>query len=229
MQATLRGMVGAGARAVVLEASSHALALDRVRGVSYDVAVWTNLTGEHLDFHGSMEQYFADKAKLVRRAAHSVLNVDDRPWFERLVPLATEGGRTCTTYSAEGNEADWRATDVQEGAAEITFTVHGPEGEMAARLPMIGRFNVANALAAMAGVVATGVPQRAVVEALSSFGGVAGFAYSAGSGRDGATVVAGGEDGVLVVNGRRRCHAVVEVWLEVLESVEGLAFFRWNR
>lgn len=174
VQHILREMVRHGATAAVVESSSHALALDRVRGVSYDVAVWTNLTGEHLDFHGSMEQYFADKAKLVRRAAHSVLNVDDGPWFEQLVPLATEGGRTCTTYSAEGIEADWRATDVQEGAAEITFTVHGPEGEMPARLPMIGRFNVANALAAMAGVVATGVPQRAVVEALSSFGGVAG-------------------------------------------------------
>ncbi|MGC5585232.1 UDP-N-acetylmuramoyl-L-alanyl-D-glutamate--2,6-diaminopimelate ligase [Ornithinimicrobium sp. W1665] len=174
VQHILRDMVRHGATAAVVESSSHALALDRVRGVSYDVAVWTNLTGEHLDFHGSMEQYFADKAKLVRRAAHSVLNVDDGPWFDQLVPLATGGGRTCTTYSAEGTEADWRATDVQEGASEITFTVHGPEGEMPARLPMIGRFNVANALAAMAGVAATGVPQRAVVEALASFGGVAG-------------------------------------------------------
>lgn len=174
VQHILRELVRHGASAAVVESSSHALALDRVRGVSYDVAVWTNLTGEHLDFHGSMEQYFADKAKLVRRARHSVLNADDLPWVEQLVPLATEGGRTCTTYSAEGRQADWRATDVEEGPAGITFTVEGPDGRTPARLPMIGRFNVANALAAVAGVVATGVPQQDVVEALATFGGVAG-------------------------------------------------------
>ena len=145
-----------------------------MRAVDFDVAVWTNLTGEHLDFHGTMEQYFADKAKLVQRAGHSVLNADDLPWFDQLVPLATEGGRTCTSYSAEGRDADWRATDVQEGADAITFTVHAPDGEFSASLPMIGRFNVANALAAMAGVAATGVPTADLVDALAGFGGVAG-------------------------------------------------------
>ncbi|MFK5584810.1 UDP-N-acetylmuramoyl-L-alanyl-D-glutamate--2,6-diaminopimelate ligase [Serinicoccus sp. LYQ131] len=174
VQQILRDILTSGATHAVVESSSHALAMDRVRGVDYDVAVWTNLTGEHLDFHGSMEQYFADKAKLVRRARHSVLNVDDTPWVDQLRPLATEGGRGCTTYSAEGGEAEWRATDVQEGPAEITFTVHTPEGSAAARLPMIGRFNVANALAAMAGVAATGVPLADLVAALATFGGVAG-------------------------------------------------------
>ncbi len=174
VQQILRDMVRHGATTAVVESSSHALAMDRVRGVSYDVGVWTNLTGEHLDFHGSMEQYFADKAKLVARARTNVLNVDDRPWFDRLVPVATEGGRTFTTYSAEGREADWRATDVEEGPDAITFTVGSPEGELRARLPMIGRFNVANALAAMAAVAATGVPAAELVEALAGFGGVAG-------------------------------------------------------
>ena len=174
VQHILSEMVRHGATSAVVESSSHALAMDRVRGVSYDVAVWTNLTGEHLDFHGTMEQYFADKAKLVRRARHSVLNVDDQPWFDQLVPLATEGGRTCTTYSAEGGDADWRATDVVEGPQEITFTVHAPEGTAQARLPMIGRFNVANALAAMAGVAATGVGLADLVAALATFRGVAG-------------------------------------------------------
>src|SRR5690606_32533354 len=115
------------------------------------------LTGEHLDFHGTMEQYFADKAKLVRRARHAVLNVDDQPWVEQLLALTQETGAGVTTYSAEGAAADWRATDVQEGPDAITFTVHTSEGTAQARLPMIGRFNVANALAAMAGVAATGV------------------------------------------------------------------------
>ena len=174
VQQILRDIADAGATHAVVESSSHALALDRVRGVDYDLAIWTNLTGEHLDFHGTMERYFADKAKLVRRARHSVLNVDDTPWVEQLVPLATEGGRGLTTYSAEGSEADWRATDVVEGPDAITFTVHAPEGTAAARLPMIGRFNVANALAAMAGVAATGVGLDALVAALATFRGVAG-------------------------------------------------------
>lgn len=174
VQQILRDLLDAGATDAVVESSSHALALDRVRGVDYDVAVWTNLTGEHLDFHGTMEQYFADKARLVQRARHSVLNVDDTPWADRLLPMATADGHGVTTYSAEGSEADWRATDVVEGADAITFTVHAPEGTAPARLPMIGRFNVANALAAMAGVAATGVPLAELVPALATFGGVAG-------------------------------------------------------
>src|SRR5690625_4531537 len=93
VQQILRDMVDAGTTAAVVEASSHALALDRVRAVDFDVAIWTNLTGEHLDFHGTMEQYFADKALLVRRAGHAVLNADD-PWTEQLLTMAASR----TTY-----------------------------------------------------------------------------------------------------------------------------------
>ncbi|QFG67459.1 UDP-N-acetylmuramoyl-L-alanyl-D-glutamate--2,6-diaminopimelate ligase [Ornithinimicrobium pratense] len=174
VQQILRDMVTHEATHAVVESSSHALAMDRVRGVSYDVGVWTNLTGEHLDFHGTMEQYFADKAKLVQRSRHSVLNADDEPWFERLIPLAKEDGGTFTSYSAEGREADWRAADVRESSEALTFTVHSPEGVAEATLPMIGRFNVANALAAMAGVSGAGVGLKDLVEALATFPGVAG-------------------------------------------------------
>ncbi|GAA5159179.1 UDP-N-acetylmuramoyl-L-alanyl-D-glutamate--2,6-diaminopimelate ligase [Ornithinimicrobium tianjinense] len=174
VQQILRDMLTHGAEAAVVESSSHALALDRVRGVSYDVGIWTNLTGEHLDFHGTMEQYFADKAKLVQRAGHSVLNADDAPWFEKLVPLATEGGRAFTSYSAEGREADWRASEVEELPEGLRFTVDSPLGRAQVRLPMVGRFNVANALAAMAGVAATGVGLEELVTALATFPGVAG-------------------------------------------------------
>jgi UDP-N-acetylmuramoyl-L-alanyl-D-glutamate--2,6-diaminopimelate ligase len=169
VQQILREMVDAGAGAAVVEASSHALALDRVRGVDFDVAVWTNLTGEHLDFHGTMERYFADKAKLVQRAAHAILNADD-PWTERLLPMAAG----VTTYSAEGADADWRATDVEEGPDDLRFTLHGPDGTAAAVLPMIGRFNVANALAALAGAHRAGVATEGLLAGLASFHGVPG-------------------------------------------------------
>ncbi|WP_324651843.1 UDP-N-acetylmuramoyl-L-alanyl-D-glutamate--2,6-diaminopimelate ligase [Georgenia sp. H159] len=169
VQQILRQMVDAGASDAVVEASSHALALDRVRGVDFDVAIWTNLTGEHLDFHGTMEQYFADKALLVQRARHAVLNLDD-PWTERLVPMAAEH----VTYSADGAPADWWASDVVEGTDDLRFTVHAPAGETTAVLPMIGRFNVANALAAMAGAHAVGVGLPELVAGLATFAGVPG-------------------------------------------------------
>ena len=169
VQQILADQLAAGAQSVVVESSSHALALDRVRAVDFDVAVWTNLTGEHLDFHGSMEGYFADKAKLVRRARHAVLNLDDS-WTERLLPMAPSH----TTYSAEGGAADWTATEIVEGPADLRFTMHTPGGEHAAVLPMIGRFNVANALAAMAGVHALGVDVATLVDGLATFDGVPG-------------------------------------------------------
>ena len=169
VQEILAAMAAEATQAVVVETSSHALALDRVRGVDYDLAVWTNLTGEHLDFHGDMEGYFAAKARLVQRARSAVLNVDDA-WFDRLVPLAGEH----TTYSAEGTDADWVATDVVEGPEDLRFTVRTRHGEVAAVLPMIGRFNVANALAAMAAGHLAGLSVEALVGGLATFGGVPG-------------------------------------------------------
>lgn len=169
VQQILAEQVAAGAESVVVEASSHALALDRVRAVDFDVAVWTNLTGEHLDFHGTMEAYFADKAKLVQRARHAVLNVDD-PWTEQLVPMAASH----TAYSAEGADADWTASDIVEGPDDLRFSLRTPEGDFDAVLPMIGRFNVANALAAMAGAHALGVDVPTLVAGLATFGGVPG-------------------------------------------------------
>ena len=169
VQQILAEQLTAGAEAVVVESSSHALALDRVRAVDFDVAVWTNLTGEHLDFHGTMEGYFADKAKLVQRAPFAVLNADD-PWTEQLLPMAPSH----TTYSAEGADADWTASEVVEGPDDLRFTLRCPSGTFAAVLPMIGRFNVANALAAMAGAHALGIAVPTLVAGLATFGGVPG-------------------------------------------------------
>lgn len=175
VQQILRDIADSGARAVVVESSSHALAMDRVRGVDYDVAIWTNLTGEHLDFHGTMEGYFADKAKLVQRARAAVLNQDD-PWTARLLDLPREhADATTTTYSADGDSAaTWWADQVEEGPQDLRFVLHGPDGEAAAVLPMIGRFNVANALAALAGCHAAGASLDALLAGLATFGGVPG-------------------------------------------------------
>lgn len=169
VQQILAGQLDADAQAVVLETSSHALALDRVRAVDVDVAVWTNLTGEHLDFHQTMEGYFAAKALLVQRARSAVLNVDDA-WTPRLLTMTGSP----TTYSVEGRDAHWRAGDVVEGLDDLRFTVDSPAGRAEAVLPMIGRFNVANALAAMAAAHLAGVGLPALVEGLATFTGVPG-------------------------------------------------------
>ncbi|PNY81859.1 UDP-N-acetylmuramoyl-L-alanyl-D-glutamate--2,6-diaminopimelate ligase [Deinococcus koreensis] len=174
VQRTLRQMVTAGARAVVLEASSHALALERVRGVDWDVAVWTHLSREHLDFHGTVENYFAEKRKLVERARFAVLNADD-PWTARLRGLAPDETTYSTEgYSSEGGAADWSAQDIGERATGLHFAVTSPLGSFQAALPMIGRFNVANALAAMAAAAHLGATQAQLVAGLASFRGVPG-------------------------------------------------------
>ena len=148
VQSFLAELVEAGAQAAIVEASSHALALDRVRAVDWDVALWTNLTSEHLDFHGTVEAYFAEKRKLVERARVAVLNLDD-PWTEKLRGVAPAE----STNSADGDtRAEWWAEDIVAGPRGIDFTLHSPLGDAAVTLPMVGTFNVANALGALAAV-----------------------------------------------------------------------------
>ncbi len=182
VQATLRELRAAGGEAVVLEASSHALALERVQAVDWDVAVWTHLSREHLDFHGTVEAYFAEKRKLVERAPFSVLNADD-PWTAQLTALGPH-----MTYSLE-RAADWRAGDIEEREGGLHFQVRSPLGDFDARLPMIGRFNVANALAAMAAAAHLGATAAQLTAGLAGFAGVPGRMQLVPGGRAGARVV----------------------------------------
>lgn len=169
VQQILRDMVGQGAQAAVVESSSHALVLERVGAIEFEVGVWTQLTQEHLDFHGTVENYFAAKRTLIERSRFAVLNADD-PWTAQLRGIAPEE----TTYSALGAEADWRALDVRESARGLEFHVVSPLGEIDVELPMIGRFNVANALAAMAAAARLGATLEQLRDGLGSFAGVLG-------------------------------------------------------
>ncbi|RTR26253.1 UDP-N-acetylmuramoyl-L-alanyl-D-glutamate--2,6-diaminopimelate ligase [Deinococcus radiophilus] len=169
VQDILREMLQQGAQAAVLEASSHALALHRVRGVAWDAAIWTQLTREHLDFHGSVEGYFAEKRRLIEAAPFAVLNADD-PWTQHLRGVAPQE----VTYSAEGQPADWQASAVQQTGRGLGFRVTSPLGQFKVDLPMIGGFNVANALGAMAAAAHLGVTVEQLQAGLASFGGVPG-------------------------------------------------------
>ena len=155
LHALLAAMAGAGVSAVVMEVSSHALVLGRVGGIRFAAAGFTNLGRDHLDFHGDLEDYFQAKAMLFDgRAEREVVNVDDEAG-RRLA----DRGRTRRTVSISG-PADWRATDVAPGPdGGSTFTLTAPDGRTwPARLRLPGRFNVANAVLAVALLDAAGVP-----------------------------------------------------------------------
>ncbi|MCX4749606.1 UDP-N-acetylmuramoyl-L-alanyl-D-glutamate--2,6-diaminopimelate ligase [Kitasatospora sp. NBC_01287] len=174
LHAILAVMRERGADAVVMEVSSHALVFGRADGVEYDVAVFNNLTPEHLDFHPDMEDYFRAKARLFEagRSRAGVVNLDDA--YGRR--LAAESPIPVTTFSATGAAgADWRAVDVQLGPVSSTFRVLGPDGRSAdATAPLPGPFNVSNALAAITALVTAGLPLAEAVAGVAAVPGVPG-------------------------------------------------------
>jgi UDP-N-acetylmuramoyl-L-alanyl-D-glutamate--2,6-diaminopimelate ligase len=174
LQALLAVMAERRVTAATMEVSSHALALHRVAGTSYEVAVFTNLSQDHLDFHEDMDSYFAAKAELFtpRYASSGVVNIDDK--HGRL--LVARSQVPVTTFSALGRrDADWRATDVRCGADGSSFGVVGPGGvEADASTALAGPFNVANALGAIVALVETGIGLTAAVAGVATCAGVPG-------------------------------------------------------
>jgi len=172
LQALFAVMVERGVTAAAMEVSSHSLALGRVAGTSFDVAVFTNLSQDHLDFHADLEDYFRAKASLFMPPVAGVVNIDDR--YGRR--LASSGAVPVTTFSAAGKpEADWRAVDVRSGADGSTFRVIGPGGvEADISAGLAGVFNVANALGAVVALVEAGVGLEDAVAGIAACQGVPG-------------------------------------------------------
>jgi UDP-N-acetylmuramoyl-L-alanyl-D-glutamate--2,6-diaminopimelate ligase len=159
-----------GVSAVVMEVSSHALAMGRVGGVRFAVGGWTNFGLDHLDFHADAEDYFAAKASLFDgRCDVEVLNLDD-PALAPLLRPAT------VTFSAAGSEAaTWWAEDPSTDGYAQRFTLAGPDGlRLPARVALPGRHNVANALLAIASLVAVGVDPKVAVEGVAGRAGLPG-------------------------------------------------------
>ncbi|MFD8263480.1 UDP-N-acetylmuramoyl-L-alanyl-D-glutamate--2,6-diaminopimelate ligase [Streptomyces griseoluteus] len=174
LQALFAVMRERGTDAVAMEVSSHALVLGRVDGCVFDIAVFNNLSPEHMEFHSGMEDYFQAKASLFtpERSRLGVVNADDE-YGRRLV---SEAGVPVVTFSAEGHpDADWRAEDVQIGPMDSTFTALGPKGERVhARSPLPGPFNVANTLAALAALAAAGIDPQTAADGIAAVPGVPG-------------------------------------------------------
>jgi UDP-N-acetylmuramoyl-L-alanyl-D-glutamate--2,6-diaminopimelate ligase len=173
LQADFRAMLDGGDRACAIEVSSHALELGRAEAIHFAAAIFTNLTRDHLDFHDTMEDYFQAKRRLFLAAPGvSVVNVGD-PHGQRLagevdgaVTFAVEAAATVGTSAAEEEAmgksaaaeetAAYRATGLCCDVAGCRFTLHTPAGERDVALPLAGRFNVANALGALAAAHALG-------------------------------------------------------------------------
>jgi UDP-N-acetylmuramoyl-L-alanyl-D-glutamate--2,6-diaminopimelate ligase len=176
LQSMLARMRDRGVRGVAMEVSSHALALARVDELTFDVAVFTNLTQDHLDFHGTFEAYQAAKRRLFELLARSpkprptaVVNADDPagPEMTRGLPV-----RVLTFGLGEG--ADVRAVEHASTLAGIRLVARTPGGPLELTSPLIGEHNVMNLLGAVATGLALGLDERAIVRALGAVGTVPG-------------------------------------------------------
>ncbi|HEX8779882.1 MAG TPA: UDP-N-acetylmuramoyl-L-alanyl-D-glutamate--2,6-diaminopimelate ligase [Nocardioides sp.] len=180
-------MTEQGVDTCAMEVSSHALVMGRVDGVVFDVATFLNLGRDHLDFHADVEDYFRAKASLFTpgRARLGLACADDahgrRLLAEATIPMSS--------YALDA-DADWRATDVELGPDGSTFVVHGPDGlELPGSVPVPGRFNVANALAAIASAALAGLDPATVVRGLAAGAGVPGRLERVDAGQDFTLVV----------------------------------------
>jgi len=164
LQRTFRAMLERHDSACSMEVSSHALELHRADAIHFDVAIFTNLTQDHLDFHPTMEDYFQAKRRLFEELVprNAVVNIDDQYGAR----IAAELARPITF--ALDRDATYRATDVDTGLHGSRFTIHGPDGELEATTPMRGRFNVYNALGAFAAARALAVPGETANSALAA-------------------------------------------------------------
>jgi UDP-N-acetylmuramoyl-L-alanyl-D-glutamate--2,6-diaminopimelate ligase len=199
LQATFRRMLEAGDRACVMEVSSHALALHRADAIHFELALFTNLTQDHLDFHTDMEEYFQAKRLLFEMGPRvAVVNVDDE-YGRRLA-----GEFDCVTFSAQGTGASINAQNTSFNASGAKFTATtGPTGLKAEHMPTLrpigggvevrtalpGHFNVANALGAFAAATALGVAPEVVAEGLARADRVPGRFEPIDEGQDFAVLI----------------------------------------
>jgi len=184
LQALFREMVDASCRRAVLEVSSHSLALQRVHGLEFRVAVFTNLTRDHLDFHGDMDAYFAAKRKLfdslLRPDGHAIVNLDD----DRAEELARVSRGTLWSYSLDNPKADLYAEELRLGLDRTRFRARTPKGVLEIESSLVGRFNVQNVLAALGAGLALGLAPDAVQRGIATLPGVPGRMEKVALGQD---------------------------------------------
>jgi UDP-N-acetylmuramoyl-L-alanyl-D-glutamate--2,6-diaminopimelate ligase len=172
LQEMLARMRDSGSKAVAMEVSSHALVQQRVRGIEFDAAVFTNLTQDHLDYHRTMDAYFEAKSLLFENLAaqtgkkgRAIINADDRHGHLLMERL---GKKVRTSTFGRGVGADFRASAIQFDGTGSVFQLDAKRKSFLVRMPLIGLFNIYNALAALAAAAACGVELRGAIAALAS-------------------------------------------------------------
>jgi len=177
--------VDGGATEAVMEVSSHALDQERTAGLTFDVAIFTNLTRDHLDYHHTMEDYFAAKRKLFESSPRvAILNVDD-PYGVRL--KAESSSRLVYTYGLQ--QGDFHANNLYMAPAGMRFTLVTPQGEVPLATRLTGKINVYNLLAASAAAMARGLSFEEVAQGAASLDFVPGRFQSVDCGQNFAVVV----------------------------------------
>jgi UDP-N-acetylmuramoyl-L-alanyl-D-glutamate--2,6-diaminopimelate ligase len=172
LQELLSQIRDAGCRAAAMEVSSHALAQERTRDIEWDAAVFTNLTQDHLDYHGTMENYFEAKASLFEQLARqdrkkkpvAIINIDDR-YGQKLVRKIDR--KVSVVTFGTGLKADFRASNYRMEFGGTSYQLDARGKSYLVRVPLIGRFNVANSLAAIAAANALGMSLREAVQSLA--------------------------------------------------------------
>jgi UDP-N-acetylmuramoyl-L-alanyl-D-glutamate--2,6-diaminopimelate ligase len=188
VQATLNDLKKAGAKAVAMEVSSHGLEQGRVTALAFDVAVMTNLSRDHLDYHGTMEAYGAAKAKLFdwNDLRCRVVNIDDE--FGRQLAAKSHASRLIT-YSQEDSSAYLYCRDARFDDDGVRATLVTPQGDHALRSRLLGRFNLSNVLAAVGALLGLDYPLDDILKVLPSLEGPVGRMQRLGGGKRPLVVV----------------------------------------
>lgn len=177
LQNKLHDYALAGAHFACLEASSHGLEQNRLTGTPIEVAIFTNLTRDHLDYHGTFEAYAEAKARLFDRAffpelKYAIVNADDLAYTLMLKPVAEDVA--VWRYSTQSTDADFYVVNASFSLKGAHLTIQTPVGPITVQSPLLGRFNVANLLAAIAGAMALGLSLDQILIAIPKLVGAAG-------------------------------------------------------
>ena len=193
LQKTFKQMVDAGVESAVMEVSSHALDMGRVHGCDYDIAVFTNLTQDHLDYHHTMEDYKRAKSLLfsqlgntyeIEHPKFAILNADDQA--SELYEKSTAAH--VVTYGID-NAADIMAKNIQMTAAGTSFQLVLPTGKYPIAIKLIGKFSVYNVLASTLAALVSGIPISDIIRSLEAIDGVAGRFELVNAGQDFTVIV----------------------------------------
>ncbi len=193
LQKTLKQMVDEQVQTTVMEVSSHALVYGRVHGTDYDVAVFTNLTQDHLDYHKTMEEYKKAKGLLFSQLGnafrhgkpkYAVLNADDQASEEYMKMTAAH----ILTYGID-QHADLQAKNIQMTASGTAFELVSPFGKHEIKIQLIGKFSIYNTLAAIGAGLVSGLPIEGIISSLEEVKGVAGRFEPVDGGQDSSVIV----------------------------------------